>query len=303
MPMSDALARSLNPPVYRAGLTKDANMNIDTVSQRPAPQPLHWAAGKDANRPLDDKVILVTGGSSGIGRATAEVLARQGASVVIADVDEAGGTQAVQGIRQAGGRASFRRTDVCRADQVAATLQHIVERHGRLDGAFNNAGVLEGTFLASADQDEAVWNRVVDVNLKGVWLCMKHEIPLMLAQRGGVIVNHASVAGLFGNRIVGAAYIASKHGVVGLTKAAALEYADQGLRINAVCPGIIDDTVMSDVIFGGDQEREARIKALYPIGRVGALVEVAETVAWLFSGASSFITGHALPIDGGLLAA
>jgi NAD(P)-dependent dehydrogenase (short-subunit alcohol dehydrogenase family) len=132
---------------------------------------------------------------------------------------------------------------------------------------------------------------------------MKHEIPVMLGQGGGVIVNHASVAGLFGNHIVGSAYIASKHGVVGLTKAAALEYASQGLRINAVCPGIIDETVMSETIFGGDAGREAQIKALYPVGRVGLQSEVAETVAWLFSDAASFITGHALPIDGGLLAA
>ena len=261
------------------------------------------SAYPDMNASLDGQVILVTGGSSGIGRATAQVLARRGASVVIADVDEPGGADVVKRIRTVGGRASFMRMDVCDADQVAATLQDIVARHGRLDGAFNNAGILGGTFLASADQDETVWNRVIDVNLKGVWLCMKHEIPLMLARGGGVIVNHASVAGLFGNRIVGAAYIASKHGVVGLTKAAALEYAAQGIRINAVCPGIIDETAMSDVIFGDDLDREARIKALYPIGRVGALAEVAEAVAWFFSDATSFITGHALPIDGGLLAA
>ncbi|HET7795524.1 MAG TPA: glucose 1-dehydrogenase [Rhizobacter sp.] len=251
---------------------------------------------------LNDKVILVTGGSSGIGRATAEVLAREGARVVIGDVDEAGGTAVAQRIRQAGGEARFETMDVCNAVQVAATLQQVIARHGRIDGAFNNAGVLDGTFLASADQPEPLWDRVIDVNLKGTWLCMKHEIPLMLARGGGVIVNHASVAGLFANRIVGAAYIASKHGVVGLTRAAALEYASQGLRINAVCPGIIDETTMSEVIFGNDQEREAQIKALYPVGRVGELAEVAEAVAWLFSDASSFITGHALPIDGGLLA-
>jgi NAD(P)-dependent dehydrogenase (short-subunit alcohol dehydrogenase family) len=252
---------------------------------------------------LQDKLILVTGGSSGIGRATAEALALHGAQVVITDVDDVRGFELARAIREAGGRAEYHHMDVCDAEQVEGTLERLTARHGRLDGAFNNAGVLEGSFLASADQHESVWDRVIDVNLKGVWLCMKHEIPQMLAQGGGVIVNHASVAGLFANRIVGAAYIASKHGVVGLTKAAALEYADRGLRINAVCPGIIDNTTMSEVIFGGDAQREAQIKALYPVGRVGSLPEVAQAVAWLFSDATSFITGHALPIDGGLLAA
>jgi NAD(P)-dependent dehydrogenase (short-subunit alcohol dehydrogenase family) len=254
------------------------------------------------NRMLEDKVILVTGGSSGIGRATAIVMAHEGASVVIADVDVAGGERTVETIRRAGGEAMFVEADVCRDRDVAATLQRLIARYGRLDGAFNNAGVLEGTFTAAADLDEPVWDRVIDVNLKGVWLCMKHEIPLMLPRGRGVIVNHASVAGLYGNRLVGAAYIASKHGVVGLTKVAALEYAAQGLRINAICPGIVDDTVMSEAIYGGDALREAEVKALYPAGRVGSLDEVARTVAWFFTDATSFITGHALPIDGGLLA-
>lgn len=251
---------------------------------------------------LNGKVLLVTGGSSGIGRATARVMAREGACVVIADVNEADGTAAARTIESEGGEAEFMAMDVRDSAQVKATLERIVGRHGRLDGAFNNAGVLEGTFTTSAQLSEAVWDRVMDVNLKGLWLCMKHEIPLMLAQGGGVIVNHASVAGLYGNKLVGAAYIASKHGVVGLTKVAALEYADQGIRINAICPGIIDETVMSETIFGGNAQREADVKALYPGGRVGTLAEVAETVAWLFSDATSFITGHALPIDGGLLA-
>jgi len=254
-------------------------------------------------RQLNGQVILVTGGASGIGRATARLLARRGATMVIADVNDVGGAAVVQEIGCAGGHASYLHADVSRAEDVSVLLRHIVERHDRLDGAFNNAGVLEGTFVNSAEQDEAVWNRVIEVNLKGVWLCMKHEIPLMLARGRGVIVNHASVAGLFGNNIVGSAYIASKHGVVGLTKAAALEYAAHGLRINAVCPGIIDETAMSETIFGGDAGREAQIKSLYPMRRVGLQSEVAETVAWLLSDATSFITGHALPIDGGLLAA
>jgi NAD(P)-dependent dehydrogenase (short-subunit alcohol dehydrogenase family) len=251
---------------------------------------------------LEDKIILVTGGSSGIGRATAVVMARQGAAVIIADVNVADGEAAVEEIHRKGGAASFLRADVRSSEEIKAAVDRIVATHGRLDGAFNNAGVLEGTFTSSVNLAEVVWDRVIDINLKGVWLCMKHEIPQMLRQGRGVIVNHASVAGLYGNRIVGPAYIASKHGVVGLTKAAALEYADRGIRINAVCPGIIDETVMSETIFGGDAAREAQVKALYPAGRVGALSEVAETVAWFFSDATTFITGHALPIDGGLLA-
>lgn len=171
-----------------------------------------------------------------------------------------------------------------------------------MDGAFNNAGILEGSFVLAADLGDETWGRVMDVNLRGVWLSMKHEIPVMLRQGSGVIVNHASVAGLYGNKLVGAAYIASKHGVVGLTKAAALEYAGRGLRINAICPGIIDDTTMSEALIGADREREAQVHALYPAGRVGTLAEVADAVVWMFTDATSFITGHALPIDGGLLA-
>lgn len=256
----------------------------------------------DMNALLTDKVILVTGGSSGIGRATALALARAGASVVIADVDVEGGHATVEAIDRAGGDACFMATDVRDAAQIQRTLAYVVRRHGRLDGAFNNAGILEGTFTSLTDLQEPTWDRVMAVNLRGLWLCMKHELPLMLAQGGGAIVNHASVAGLYGNRLVGAAYIASKHGVVGLTRAAALEYADRNIRINAVCPGIIDDTAMSQAIFGEDGERAGQVKALYPTGRVGALPEVADAVVWLFSDATSFITGHALPIDGGLLA-
>ena len=254
------------------------------------------------NTLLDDKVILVTGGSSGIGRATAQALARAGATVVVADVDATGGRATIDAIEREGGDAWFTATDVRDSQQIKATLDRIMQRHGRLDGAFNNAGILEGTFVSLADLGEPTWDRVMEVNLRGLWLCMKHEIPLMLAQGGGVIINHASVAGLYGNKLVGAAYIASKHGVVGLTRAAALEYADQNLRINAICPGIIDDTVMSQAIFGDDGERASQVRALYPAGRVGSLSEVAETVVWLFTDATSFITGHALPIDGGLLA-
>lgn len=251
---------------------------------------------------LHNKVILVTGGSSGIGRATAQSLARAGARVVVADIDVDGGKSVVQDIRREGHEAMFVAADVTKDEQVRDCLADTMSVFGRLDGAFNNAGILEGTFRKAADLDADTWSRVMDVNLRGVWTCMKHEIPPMLDQGAGVIINHASIAGLYGNKLVGAAYIASKHGVVGLTRAAALEYADRGLRINAICPGIIEDTVMSAEIFGSLGEREQQVKALYPAGRVGSLAEVADTVVWLFSEHSSFITGHALPIDGGLLA-
>jgi NAD(P)-dependent dehydrogenase (short-subunit alcohol dehydrogenase family) len=269
--------------------------------QRVHPTP-SLPAVQGMNRLLEDKVIVVTGGSSGIGRATAQALARAGALVVITDVDREGGHAAVESIDRDGGQASFIATDVRDAQQIQRSLDQVLQRFGRLDGAFNNAGILEGTFVPLAELETATWDRVMDVNLRGLWLCMKHEIPLMLRQGGGVIVNHASVAGLYGNKLVGAAYIASKHGVVGLTRAAALEYADRNIRINAICPGIIDDTVMSQAIFGDAGERAGQVKALYPLGRAGALPEVADTVVWLFSDATSFITGHALPIDGGLLA-
>jgi NAD(P)-dependent dehydrogenase (short-subunit alcohol dehydrogenase family) len=251
---------------------------------------------------LENRVMLVTGGSSGCGRAAAIELARQGAAVVIADIDVDNGEKAATTIREAGAEATFIETDVTSPSQVRALVRRTVAAYGRVDGAFNNAGLLEGTFTATTDCTEATWQRVMDVNLKGVWLCMKYQIRQMLEQGGGVIVNHASVAGLYGNRIVGPAYIASKHGVVGLTRVAALEYAHRGIRINAICPGIVDATVMSEAIFGGNAEREAQIKSLYPSGRVGSLDEVAATVAWLFSDGASFINGHALPVEGGLLA-
>lgn len=251
---------------------------------------------------LEDKAILVTGGGSGVGRASAIAMARAGASVTIVDVNAVGGEEAVAEIRDLGGNATFIAADVRNGADIEAAVACVVRNHGRLDGAFNNAGILEGLFTSVVDCQEDIWDRVLDANLKGVWLSLKHEIPQMLAQGGGVIVNHASIAGLYGNGIVGPAYIASKHGVVGLTRATALAYADRGIRVNAICPGIVDETVMSEAIYGGNPEREAQVKALYPAGRVGTLAEVAEAVTWLFSDATTFMTGVALPIDGGLLA-
>jgi NAD(P)-dependent dehydrogenase (short-subunit alcohol dehydrogenase family) len=257
------------------------------------------------NTLLEEKVILVTGGSGGIGRATAMALARAGASVVIADVDIAGGHSVVNDIARDGGQACFLATDVRDSGQIQHCLDYVMRHHGRLDGAFNNAGTLEATFVALADLDMSTWDRVMGVNLRGLWLCMKHQIPLMQKQGGGVIVNRASIAGPSGNQRVGAAYIASKHGVVGLTRAAALEYADQNIRIHAICPGIVDGTFMSQDFLGESGESgdcAGRVKAAYPAARVGTQPDVADTVVRVFSDASSFVTRHALPIDGCLLA-
>jgi NAD(P)-dependent dehydrogenase (short-subunit alcohol dehydrogenase family) len=247
---------------------------------------------------LDGKVALVTGSGSGIGRATAVLFAREGARVVVADVGVEGGELTVRTIRDAGGEAIFVRVDVSQAGEVQAAVDRVIETYGRLDCAHNNAGIA-GQFAATADYLEEEWDRVIRVNLKGVWLCMKYEIPRML-QQGGAIVNTASVAGLSGAPRL-SAYVASKHGVVGLTKSAALEYASMGIRINAVCPGWIR-TPMVEEAFETHPDLEAQISMSEPIGRIGTAQEVAEAVVWLCSDAASFVTGHAMVVDGGLMA-
>jgi NAD(P)-dependent dehydrogenase (short-subunit alcohol dehydrogenase family) len=244
------------------------------------------------------KVALVTGAGSGIGRATALAFARQGAAVAVADVDDAGGEQTVAQIGQAGGAAIFLHADVSREADVAAMIGQVVASYGRLDYAHNNAGI-GGRGGPLAEADEGDWDRVLAVNLKGVWLCMKHEIRQMLAQGGGAIVNTASVAGLIGAEGLGV-YAASKHGVVGLTKTGALEYARAGIRVNAVCPGFIA-TPMVERFTGGDPHANARLARANPQGRIGAPEEVAAAVVWLCSDAASLINGHALAIDGGLV--
>lgn len=249
---------------------------------------------------INGKVAIVTGGGSGIGRQTALHFATEGARVVVADVVADGGEETVAQIETEGGEATFVKTDVADANDVQAMVETATEEFGRLDFAHNNAGI-EGTSAPSAEQTEDDWQRVLDINLTGVWLGMKYEIPAMLEGDGGAIVNTSSVAGLVGFPEL-APYVASKHGVVGLTRATALAHAAQGIRVNAICPGIIDETAMSEAIYGDNPEREAEVRALYPAGRVGTLSEVAETVAWLFSDATAFMNGVALPIDGGLLA-
>lgn len=245
------------------------------------------------------KVALVTGGSSGIGRATALAFAREGAKVVVADVLVDGGEETAQMIREAGGEAMFIRTDVSQAAEVEALINKVVSTYGRLDCAHNNAGI-EGVRADTADYPEDNWNRVIGVNLTGVYLCMKHEIAQMLQQGGGAIVNTASASGLVGTG-PNAAYIASKHGVVGLTKRAAIEYGKLGVRINAVCPGVTLTPMAKRLMGGGGPEMQARAGAVQPLGRIGMPEEIAEAVVWLCSDAASFVHGHAMSVDGGLV--
>ncbi len=248
---------------------------------------------------LDGKVALITGAGSGIGRASALVFAREGATVVVADVDAAGGAETVRLVESAGGRALFVKTDVSRASEVEALVQASVAAYGRLDYAHNNAGIEGMVLTPTADWTEEAWNRTININLKGVWLGMKYQIPRMLKQGGGAIVNTASIAGLVGSRSAG--YGASKHGIVGLTKTAALEYAKSGIRVNAVCPGVIR-TPMVQRSLDRMPELEERFVAVEPIGRIGRPEEVAEATVWLCSAAASFVTGHAMTVDGGYVA-
>jgi NAD(P)-dependent dehydrogenase (short-subunit alcohol dehydrogenase family) len=242
------------------------------------------------------KVAFVTGAGSGIGCATALAFAREGASVVVADASEQGNRETARMIQELGGRALAVRCDVTRAEDVNAALNRTVETFGRLDVAFNNAGV-EQEEAATAELAEEVWDRVVDIDLRGVFLCMKHEIPLMLEQGGGAIVNTSSGAGVKGFPR-GAAYVAAKHGVIGLTRAAALDYAQANIRVNAVCPGIID-TQMMDRVTGDTPEGRQRVISQEPIGRMRKPEEIAAAVLWLCSEAASFVVGHAMVVDGG----
>jgi len=248
---------------------------------------------------VEGKVALVTGGASGIGRATALTFAREGAKLVVADMNADGGHQTVHMITENGGEATFVQVDVTSASAVEAMISKTVETYGRLDCAHNNAGIAGGLRARTADYPEDRWHQVIAVNLTGVWLCMKYEIPQMLHQGGGTIVNTASAAGLVGTRGT-SAYVASKHGVVGLTKTAALEYAQQVIRVNCVCPGAIQ-TPMTDRAWS-DPARRARVIASEPVGRIGNPEEIAEAVVWLCSDAASFVTGHAMSVDGGFVA-
>lgn len=244
------------------------------------------------------KVAVVTGGNSGIGRATAMCFARHGVRVAIAARRTIESLDVVQSIEKEGGEALFVQTDVSKAREVQRLIEAVICRWRQLDFAFNNAGI-EGTpYVPTAEYSENVWDQVLEINLKGVFMSMKYEIPAMLQHRFGVIVNMSSLAGITGGR-VGSAYYASKHGVVGITKAAAVEYAGLGIRVNAVCPGVIQ-TPMAERSFKDEQLKEMLPR--YPMGRFGTVDEVAGAVVWLCSGAASFITGHCLQLDGGFAA-
>jgi NAD(P)-dependent dehydrogenase (short-subunit alcohol dehydrogenase family) len=241
------------------------------------------------------KVAVVTGGGSGIGRASAEALAASGASVVVADISEQRGLDTVKSIEASGGAAEFRQVDVASEDAVQALIAGIVTAHGRLDIAHNNAGV-EAAAVPLADLPADEWRRVVDINLNSVFYCLKYEIREMLKAGGGKIVNTASASGLIGGYRLGC-YTAVKHGVVGLTKAAAMDYAAQGIRINAICPGAIDTPFLAAL----PRPAIDRLVFATPLGRLGQPSEMAQAVLWLCSDSASYMLGHALPVDGGVV--
>jgi len=251
------------------------------------------------NNPLDfsGKVALVTGAAAGMGRATAQAFAKAGAAVVLADFREDAVKAAAEKLAAAGHKALGVRCDVSDDAQVAAMVDRAVAEFGRLDAAFNSAGVM-ARIAPTADSTREDWDRVIAVNLRGVWSCMKHELRQMERQGSGAIVNNASVGALTGNPGI-ASYIASKHGVVGLTRTAALEYVKRGIRVNAVNPGLIDTQIARDVV-NGDEQAYAELAKQVPIGRAGRPEEIASVVLWLCSPGASYVVGHALTVDGGM---
>jgi NAD(P)-dependent dehydrogenase (short-subunit alcohol dehydrogenase family) len=246
---------------------------------------------------MQGKVVIVTGAGSGIGRAASLLFAEKGARVAAVDLDPAGGAETVREIERGKGEAILIEADVSNTDQVQAMVRRTVESFGRLDCAFNNAGVEGGLFPLDQYTEER-WHGTLAVNLTGVWLCMKYEIPEMLKGGGGAIVNAASAAGVIGvaNHY---AYVASKHGVVGITKSAALEFGGQGIRVNCVCPGMIDTPMTERFLPEGARPI---LEEGHALKRFGTAREVAETVVWLCSDAASFVTGHAMLVDGGITA-
>jgi NAD(P)-dependent dehydrogenase (short-subunit alcohol dehydrogenase family) len=248
------------------------------------------------------KVALITGGSSGIGRSVGLLFAREGACVVVTARRTDEGEETVQMIREAGGEACFVQTDVSQAAAVQALVNTCVTRYGRLDYAVNNAGI-EGSIVPMIDYTEDDWDAIIDINLKGVWLCMKAEVVQMQQNGGGAIVNVSSVGGLIGFPRMGP-YVATKHGIIGLTKTAALEYATHNIRVNVLCPGLIDTPMADRVVKGlqaGGIDAEHLVMSLTPLKRRGTPAEIAEAAVWLCSDAASYVTGHAMVVDGGFM--
>lgn len=246
---------------------------------------------------LENKIVIVTGGGAGIGQGSAEVLAREGATVIVSDINLASAEETVQRITAKGGTAIAVKTDVSDKKEVDALIQLAIDTYGRLDGAFNNAGI-PGPTTPLADYADEDFDKVIATNLKSVWLCMKAQINVMLKQGGGAIVNTASVGGIVGKPGI-SAYIAAKHGVVGLTKTAALEYGSKGVRINAVCPGVIRTAMVDYIINSGQMGTEADWNGLQPIGRMGTPEEIGEYVAWALSDRASLLHGQSIALDGG----
>jgi NAD(P)-dependent dehydrogenase (short-subunit alcohol dehydrogenase family) len=249
------------------------------------------------NESFEGKVALITGASSGMGLATAQAFAEAGAAVVLADIKEDAVKEAAEKLVATGHKAVAVHCDVSDDAQVAAMVDRTVAELGRLDAAFNNAGVM-ARIAPTADSTREDWDRVIGINLRGVWSCMKHELRQMERQGSGAIVNNASVGALTGNPGI-ASYIASKHGVIGLTRTAALEYIKHGIRVNAINPGLIDTHIARDVV-AGDEKAYAELAKNVPIGRAGRPEEIASVVLWLCSPGASYIIGHALTVDGGM---
>jgi len=248
---------------------------------------------------LSGKVLFITGASTGIGRATAFSFAKAKAHVAVVDVNTDAGSMTARMIKEQGGSAEFIRCDVSREPEVKSAIDQTVKAFGGIDYAFNNAGI-EGEQCVTPACSTENWDKVIGINLTGVWYCMKYEIPEMLKRGGGSIVNCSSIAGLIGFPGI-PAYTAAKHGVLGLTKTAALEYAKSNIRVNAVCPGVIQ-TPMIDRFVHGEAQALKVLSSGEPIGRVGQPDEIAQSVLWLCSDSSSFVTGHSLAVDGGWVA-
>jgi NAD(P)-dependent dehydrogenase (short-subunit alcohol dehydrogenase family) len=246
---------------------------------------------------LAGKHALVVGASSGIGKAIALRLSAEGAKVVVAARRQDQGDEVVADIERAGGQGVFLNADVTSTESISQLVEKTIELYGCLDIAVNNAGIEGTTFVPTADYDEATFDSVIDTNLKGVWRCMKFQIPVL--SEGGVIVNMASIAGFRANEMMGCAYTASKHAIIGMTKTAAREYAAKDIRVNALCPGVIETDIAQRSLLH-DETVKRRVLKMHPIGRLGTVAEVADAALWLASDQSSFMTGHALVLDGGV---